>query len=198
MHMALWMRLLPVIAASVLAPALRAEAPKAPRRSPEFQLNFVGGEQKLLSGYRGKVVMIEFLHTTCPHCQHSAQVFSKLYTEYGSRGFQPLGVAWNDMANLLVSDFIKANTVNFPVAFAPRAAVLDYLMMAESVRSVVPQIVWIDRKGMIRSQTPPIGDEKMLTEKYWREMIETLTSESENSAKKVPSSHRAALRKPVS
>ena len=196
--MALWMRLLPVIAASVLAPALSAEAPKAPRRSPEFQLNFVGGEQKLLSSFRGKVVVVEFLQTTCPHCQHSSQVFSKLYTEYGSRGFQPIGVAWNDMANMLVPDFIKANNVNFSVAFAPRAAVLDYLMMSETVRSVVPQIVWIDRKGMIRSQTPPLGDDKMLTEKYWREMIETLTSESENSAKKVPSAHRAAVRKPVS
>ena len=196
--MALWMSLLPVLAGSVVATALSAEAPKAPRRSPEFQLNFVGGEQKLLSAYRGKVVCIEFLHTTCPHCQHSAQVFSKLYTEYGSRGFQPLGVAWNDMANMLVPDFIKANNVNFPVAFAPRAAVLDYLMMAESVRSVVPQIVWIDRKGMIRAQTPPLGEDKMLTEKYWREMIETLTNESESSAKKIPASHRAAGRKRVS
>lgn len=196
--MPLWMRLLPLIAASVLAPALSAEAPAAQRRSPEFQLNFVGGEQKLLSSYRGKVVMIEFLHTTCPHCQHASQVFSKLYTEYGSRGFQPLGVAWNDMANMLVPDFIKINKVNYPIAFATREAVMDYLVMSPIVRSVVPQIVWIDRKGMIRSQTPPIGDEKMLTEKYWREMIETLTSETETTARKVSPSHHAAVRKPTS
>ncbi|MDQ2949951.1 MAG: TlpA family protein disulfide reductase [Acidobacteriota bacterium] len=197
--MPLWMRFLPVIATVVLAPVLSAEAPTAPRRSPEFQLNFVGGEQKLLSSYRGKVVMIEFLHTTCPHCQHASQVFSKLYTEFGSRGFQPLGVAWNDMANMLVPDFIKANHVNYPVAFATREAVMDYLMMSPVVRSVVPQIVWIDRKGMIRSQTPAIGDDaKLLTEKYWREMIETLTSESDTSARKASSPHRAAVRKPAS
>lgn len=197
--MFLWTRLLPVIAASVLVSALSAEAPVAPRRSPEFQLNFVGGEQKLLSSYRGKVVMIEFLFTTCPHCQHAAQVFSKLNSEYGSRGFQPLGVAWNEMPNLAIPDFIKANKVNYPIGFATRDAVMDYLGMSPNVRSVVPQIVWIDRKGMIRSQTPPIGDEKMLTEKYWREMIETLTSEPETSARKVaPSAHRAATRKPAS
>jgi peroxiredoxin len=196
--MRLWMRFLPLFAVSVLAPAARAEAPKAPRRSPEFQINFVGGEQKLLSSYRGKVVMVEFLHTTCPHCQHASQVFSKLYTEYGSRGFQPLGVAWNEMASMLVPDFIKNNKVNYPVGFASREAVMDYLAMSPTERSVVPQIVWIDRKGMIRSQTPPLGDEKMLTEKYWREMIETLTSEGETSAKKVSPSHRAALKKPAS
>ena len=158
----------------------------------------MGGEHKLLSSYRGKVVMIEFLHTTCPHCQQASQVFSKLYTEYGSRGFQPLGVAWNDMANMLVPDFIKSNKVNYPIAFATREAVMDYLSMSPVVRSVVPQIVWIDRKGMIRSQTPPLGDEKMLSEKYWREMIETLTSEPETSAKKMSPAHRAAVRKPAS
>ncbi|MDQ6758665.1 MAG: TlpA family protein disulfide reductase [Acidobacteriota bacterium] len=192
-------RLLALIAASVLVSALSAEAPSAPRRSPEFQLNFVGGEQKLLSSYRGKVVMIEFLHTTCPHCQHAGQVFSKLNSEYGSRGFQPLGVAWDEMAKESIPNFIKTNKVNYPIAFATRDAVLDYLNMSPTMRSVVPQIVWIDRKGMIRSQTPPLGDEKMLSEKYWREMIETLTSEPQTSARKVaPSAHRAANRKPAS
>ena len=87
---------------------------------------------------------------------------------------------------------------NYPIGFATRDAVLDYLMMSPEVRSVVPQIVWIDRKGVIRSQTPPIGDEKMLTEKYWREMIETLIGEAETGARKISPSHRAAVRKPTS
>lgn len=191
-------RVIPILAVAALAAALQAEAPKAPRHSPEFQLNFVGGEQKLLSSYRGKVVMVEFLHTTCPHCQHASQVFSRLYTEYGSRGFQPIGVAWNDMANILIPEFIKSNGVNYPLAFASRDAVLDYLGISPTERSVVPQIVWIDRKGMIRSQTPAIGDEKMLSEKYWREMIESLTSEQDSSARKSSPAHRAAVRKPAS
>jgi len=191
------MRFVPILATAVLISVVQAEGPQVPRRSPEFQINFVGGEQKLLSSYRGKVVMIEFLHTTCPHCQHASQVFSKLYTEYGSRGFQPLGVAWNDMSNILVADFIKNNNVNYPVGFATREAVLDYLGLSPIVRSVVPQIVWIDRKGMIRSQTPALGDEKMLSEKYWREMIETLTSEPDTSSRKSSPAHRAAVRKPV-
>lgn len=184
-----------IVAVAALTFALQAEAPKVPRHSPEFQLNFVGGEQKLLSSYRGKVVMVEFLHTTCPHCQHASQVFSKLYTEYGPRGFQPIGVAWNDMANMLVPDFIKNNGVNYPVGFASRDSVLDYLGISPTERSVVPQIVWIDRKGVIRSQTPAIGDEKMLSEKYWREMIEKLTSEQDTSAQKASPAHGAAVRK---
>jgi peroxiredoxin len=193
------MRAIPILALAVLSSALQAEAPKPLRHSPEFQLNFVGGEQKLLSSYRGKVVMLEFIFTTCQHCQHASEVFSKLHTEFGSRGFQPLAVAWNDMANMLVPDFIKTFKVNYPVAFASREAVLDYLGLSATVRTVVPQIVWIDRKGMIRSQTSAEAqaEDKMRMEPYWREMVEALTAEQDTGARKTPPTHRAAVHKPA-
>jgi peroxiredoxin len=160
--------------ASMWSPASAAVVGKP---SPEFAIRFNNGSQKLLSSYRGKVVLLEFLHTTCPHCQHASQVFSQLYTEYGDKGFQPLGVAWNDMASLLVPDFIKDFKVSYPVGYAPREEVLTYLGFSEADRTVVPQLVWIDRKGVVRSQTPAIGDETMLKEPYWRQMIETLIKE---------------------
>jgi peroxiredoxin len=160
--------------------------PPTPRHSPEFVLNFNDGSTKLLSSYRGKVVAVEFLHTTCPHCQNASKIFSKLYAEYGSRGFEPIGVAWNEMAKMLVPDFIKSFGVTYPVAYADRDKVLDYLGISPMVRSVVPQIIWIDRTGTIRSQTPAAGEESMLQEKFWREQIETLTAEhTTSSAKKV-------------
>lgn len=190
------MRVFPVAAAAVLISALQAETPSVPRKAPEFVLNFPG-QQKLLSSYRGKVVALLFIHTTCPHCQQASGVFSRLNTEYGSRGFQPIDVAWNEMANILIGDFVKNFGVNYPVAYATRDSVLEYLGISPIVRSVVPQILWIDRKGMIRSQTPPLGDEKMLTEKYWREMIETLINEPDASAKKHTPGHSSAVRKPA-
>lgn len=186
-----------IVGAAVLVSALQAEAP-VPRRAPEFVLNLLDGQQKLLSSYRGKVVALLFVHTTCPHCQQDSKIFSKLYTEYGSRGFVPIDVAWNDMANILIADFVKSNGINYPVAYATREVVLEYLGISPVVRSVVPQILWIDRKGMIRSQTPALGDNaKMLTEQYWREMIETLTSEPDPAGKKHTSAHRAPLPKPA-
>src|ERR1700731_1711278 len=101
------------------------------------------------------------------------------------------------MANILVGDFVKTNGINYPVAYASRDMVLEYLGISPIIRSVVPQILWIDRKGMIRSQTPAVGDDpKLLTEKYWRDMIETLTSEPDPTAKKHTATHTAAARKP--
>ena len=181
------MRLIATVAVLSSALFLRAEMPPVLRPAPEFVIQYNDGHQALLSSFRGKVVALEFLYTTCPHCQHSSQVFSKLNGEFASKGFQPLGVAFNEMPQMLVPDFIKQNNVNFPVGFSPRDAVLTFLGIPVIERFVVPQIVWIDRKGMIRSQTPALGDEKQLQEGYWREMIETLTKEPESVKKHGPS-----------
>lgn len=157
--------------------ALSVFAAEVPRQSPEFVLNYPGGKQDLLSKHRGKVVLVEFLFTTCPHCQHTAGIFSKLQNDYGSKGFQALGVAFNDMAQMLVPDFIRDYGAKFPVAAAGREQVMTYLSLSAMERFVVPQIVLIDKKGQIRVQSPPLGDPKLQDEAYLRTQIEALLKE---------------------
>ena len=185
-------RALVLAAVTASALCLPVQAAEVGKPSPEFVIHFNDGSQKLLSSYRGKVVCLEFLHTTCPHCQHASQVFSQLYTEYGSRGFQPIGVAWNDMASMLVPDFIRDFKVNYPVGFANRDDVLTYLGFSIMDRTVVPQLVWIDRKGIVQSQTPAIGDDTMLKEPYWRQMIDKLIKEPGPAASHKAATHHAA------
>src|SRR5579883_899578 len=90
---------LPLLAAlpAVAAPNL-TDVPPLPRKADEFAFQTVDGKQHLLSSYRGKVVIMEFLFTTCPHCQHEAQLLSKFQTAYGSKGLQVLGCAYNKWA----------------------------------------------------------------------------------------------------
>jgi thiol-disulfide isomerase/thioredoxin len=169
-------------AATPKAEAPKTEAPPVLRKSPEFVIKFVDGHQMLLSSLKGKVVALLMVHTTCPHCQHTSQVFSQLYSEYGPRGFQPVDAAFNTMANMLVPDFIKQNNVNYPVGFSSPEEVMAYLEYPITARYSVPQIVWIDRKGNIRSQTAvndydPKYDPNTYSEGYWRNMIETLLKE---------------------
>jgi peroxiredoxin len=185
------------VAAAALACmlALHAAVPPTPRPAPDFMFRFADGNQVPLSSFKGKVVALTFVFTTCIHCQHASQAFAKLYNEYGSRGFQPVGVAFNDMANLFVDDFVKNNGVTYRVGFSPLDPVLEFLGISRMERYVVPQIVWIDRKGIIRSQTPPLGDEKLLTEPYWREMIETLLKEPAETTKKRPAAHSSTAKK---
>lgn len=180
------MRLATLLSALLLTSALHAETPVTPRKAPEFVLQFTDGSQKLLSSFRGKAVCLEFIYTTCQHCQHASQVMSKMNTEFAGKSFQPLAVAWDPMSKMRVPDFIKQFGVNYPVGYAERDPVLSFLGFSPMERVVVPQIVWIDKKGMIRAQTNASsgGDESMRQEPFWREMALKLTAEGDSSAKK--------------
>ena len=161
----------------LLALAPLAFAVDVPRKAPEFVIQLPQGGQKLLSEYRGKVVCIEFLFTTCPHCQHSSQVLSQFQTEFGAKGFQALGVAFNPMSKMLVPDFVRENRVNFPVGYAEREPVNDFLQNPHDSAMHVPQLVFIDRKGMVRRQSLPRNDPNTNTPAEMRKTIEQLLAE---------------------
>jgi thiol-disulfide isomerase/thioredoxin len=179
-------------AATPKADAPKAEAPPVLRKSPEFVIKFNDGHEMLLSSLKGKVVALLMVHTTCPHCQHTSQVFTQLLKEYGPQGFQPVDAAFNTMANMLVSDFVKNYNIGYPVGFSTPEEVMAYMGYPIGALYSVPQIVWIDRKGNIRSQTPlKDGDPQLYSEGYWRNMIETLLKEPATA----PAHHTGAAAK---
>ncbi len=114
-------------AATPKAEAPKTEVPPVLRKSPEFVIKFVDGHQMLLSSLKGKVVALLMVHTTCPHCQHTSQVFTQLYNEYGPRGFQPVDAAFNTMANMYVADFVKNYNIGYPVGYSTPEEVMAYL-----------------------------------------------------------------------
>src|SRR6202050_4622302 len=165
-------------AATPKVDAPKTAAPPVIRKSPEFVIKFVDGKQMLLSSLKGKVVALLMVHTTCPHCQHTSQVFTELYKEYGPQGFQPIDAAFNMNASSLVPDFVRNFKIGYPVGYSTPEEVLTYLDRNIMQRYTVPQIVWIDRKGNIRSQTQAADDDPTkYSEGYWRNMIETLLKE---------------------
>ena len=155
-----------------------------PRKAPELAVQSPQGTQQFLSQYAGKVVCVEFMFTTCPHCQTSSQLLTKLQSEYGPRGFQVLGIAFNPMAKMLVPDFVRDFKVNFPVGYAEREPVIKFLQIAEEESLHVPQLVFIDRKGMIRHQSLTRGDTHTATESFMRKTIEGLLAEPAPAAPK--------------
>ena len=189
------MRLAGIATALLSICALQAAMPPVPRPAPDFVIHFTNGNEMTLHSLRGKVIALTFVSTTCPHCQHASQVFTKFYEEYGSKGFEPVAVAFNTMANMYVDEFVKNLGIKHPVGFSPVEPVLAFLGISPMERYVVPQIVWIDKKGIIREQTPPLGDEKMLQESHWREMIETLLKEPAETTKHSPTAHVTQAKK---
>ncbi|HYZ85878.1 MAG TPA: TlpA disulfide reductase family protein [Bryobacteraceae bacterium] len=150
---------------------------KVPRPAPPLQYELPNGSMESLSKYRGKVVCVQFLYTTCPHCQVASQLLSKLNTEYGPRGFQPIGVAFNPMAKVVVADYVRDYKVNFPVGSTQREPAMQFLGYSPDERISVPQIVFIDRKGIIRQQSRQNNDGETAAEPNLRQMIELLLKE---------------------
>jgi cytochrome oxidase Cu insertion factor (SCO1/SenC/PrrC family) len=162
---------------AVLLSGLALTGAEIPRQSPEYALTLPGGQQELLSKYKGKVVALEFLFTTCPHCQKSATILSKLQREYGAKGFQALGVAINPTPDL--TGFARQYATAFPVGAGTRDSAYSYLQQSiMSQNFYVPQMVFIDRKGVIRGQYSGtdsfLGDQQ---EANMRAMIDRLLAE---------------------
>lgn len=155
---------------------------KPPKPAPELSIILNSGEHLLLSRFRGKVVVLEFLLTTCPHCATCSAIMQKLYNELGDK-FQPLGTAINPNsmteARMLVPAYISNLGLKFPVGYTPREQAYAWLEAQSSSGPIYfPQVVFIDKKGIIRHYFPG-GDEFFKNEEAnMRRLILELSGES--------------------
>jgi thiol-disulfide isomerase/thioredoxin len=158
----------------------QAAAP-VPRPTKEFTVATPQGQQILFSSLKGKVAVVQFLFTWCPHCQAFSQVLTQINTEYGPRGFQALGVAFDDDdGKMPLKDKVVGYTkqyAGFPVGVSNRTTVLSYLGISEMERIGVPQIVIIDRKGVIREQSTSQGGGPLADPAHLKPLIESLLAE---------------------
>src|ERR1039458_9001422 len=161
-----WMGL--TLGATAAGLDLQAAAP-VPRRAPELAVMLNGNQQLLLSKYRGKLVALPAL---LGHRRDDVP-------EFGPRGFQPIGAAINDNAQALVPEFIRKFGLTYPVGVTPLAMAYDFLGLNIIEPSPMPQLVFIDRKGIVRAQYA--GDDdffKEAEETNMRKQIEALLKDT--------------------
>ena len=129
------------------------------RRSPPFSIMRIGSAPLKLSQYKGKVVALAFIYTTCPHCQHLTTTLNQVAQDYAARGVQVLECAFNDDAVATMPEFIKQFNPFFPVGLATRASVMSYLQypITDTRPLYVPHLVFLDRAGIIRGDYPGEG-----------------------------------------
>ncbi len=166
--------------------------PPVPRKSPEFTVTDPSGKQVLLSSLRGKIVVMPFMFTTCPHCQREAQMLTTLQKEFAGRGVVMLGTVFNDANAAMAAQFVKEFNVGFPVGFATRDQVVSYLGLSVLDRWVVPQVAIIDKKGNIVAQSAATGTPELQDEAYLRNFLDKLVKESATSSSGAPAAKTAA------
>src|SRR5581483_1093349 len=112
-----------LLCASVGIAAWAADAPKP---AAPFQMTQLRGPNITFAQYRGKVLAVTFILTTCPHCQDLTNVLSAIAREYAPLGVQFLECAFNDDARATMGEFLDRFHPPFPVGWTNQAAVRAY------------------------------------------------------------------------
>jgi thiol-disulfide isomerase/thioredoxin len=139
-----------VLISTLTAVAAVAAAP-APRPSPELTLQRYGGKPFHLSDFRGKIVALTFMHTTCNHCQDLTRILVPIQKDYQARNVVVVECAFNEDAAMTMGPFFKVFEPNFPVGLSTDAAVKEFLQWNDKKDGMmmIPHMVFIDAKGTI-------------------------------------------------
>ena len=112
----------------------------------------------------------------------------KMFQEFGARGFLPIGIATNEPAmgqakSAMVARFSKEFGVSFPVGFGLSDTARGFMLIPENKPMQAPQMVLIDRTGMIRWEH--VGFDETVDPPVIRaKIIELLGSGTKPAAKK--------------
>lgn len=152
------------------ASTLRAQG-SVPRPAPELKIVEASGRTTMLSNLRGRVVLLAFISTQCPHCQKASVIFEQLSHEFPGR-LQVAEVAFDEGGD--TAAFAKRFSLSFPVGAATSDQAHDFLGLARGARLGTPQVVAIDRSGMIRAQSERLGSAILQTHDYLRELLKAM------------------------
>jgi peroxiredoxin len=186
-------RLTPLALVFLSVAAVVVQAANLPRQSQELTVALDDGKKVLLSQYKGKVVAVCFILTTCPHCQKTIGFLTKAQKEFGPRGFQVLASAIEQGAPEHVAGFIKQFNTPFPVGSNDPMIAVNWMQHPTMLIPHMPLLAFVDRQGNVRAQFEG-DDEKFFNdqqEQNLRHQIEALLKDGA-PAKKGTATNTAA------
>jgi len=128
--------------------SLALAAAEGPRRAPGFALPDLKLQFHDLADYRGKVLVLEFLKTDCPHCAAFAEVLAQIQPKYGDK------VAVLAVANIKtdsaqnIAQYIAGHKLTYPVALDEGQMMFSYV---RTPKGDLPHVYVIDARGYIRA-----------------------------------------------
>jgi len=151
-----------VIGVLAISAVLFAAGDYSNRRAPGFSLTDSHYQQHDPQDYRGKVLLIDIMTTTCGVCQKLADVLVQVKAKYGDRIGIFSVVTLPD--NFSTADrFAADHKIHWPVLFDSGQMIASYLRVTPSNPQVhFPHLFVIDGEGTIRNDFEG-SDDKALT-----------------------------------
>lgn len=118
---------------------------------PEVSLPDLSGQQRNLSEWRGKVLIINFWATWCPPCRREIPEFIALQKELGHAGLQFIGIAIEEKEP--VAEYLTFIGINYPMLIAGDAGIALSSQFGNRI-GAVPFTVVVDRTGNIVHRHP--------------------------------------------
>lgn len=141
------MRLFLVALSSVVC--LFAAGELSNRRAPGFSLPDLKANQHDLQEYRGKVVLLDFMQVSCPHCARFSAILEEAKAKYGDR-IAVLSIVNPPSEQKGVAQYIADHKITTPILFDCGQVSYSYLKPT-STSIVIPHVFLVDRDGMIRA-----------------------------------------------
>jgi peroxiredoxin len=91
---------------------------KVGRTPPDFTLKDSTGKPVRLSGYKGKVVVLNFWATWCGPCKTEIPWFIEFEKQFQSRGFTVLGVSMDEDGWKVINPYVAERKINYPIVLA--------------------------------------------------------------------------------
>jgi len=136
----------------LLLVVLAAASPGWARNAVDFTLPDSDGRQVTLSNYRGKYVLLEFMLTTCPHCQAAGKALEKLQQEFPTQ-LQVLAITMPGILPAVLSEYKQNFGVTYPVLQGSPKVMMDY--WGFNGLGHVPGFILVDPGGRIIQERNP-------------------------------------------
>lgn len=121
------------------------------RRAPGFSLMDSKLVQHDAQDYRGKVLLVDFIQTTCPVCLQLTENLVKVEQKYGDR-IGILSITTSPDSFQTGDAYIKAHHLSWPILFDMGQVMMSYLKITPANLTVhFPHLFIIDKQGMIRA-----------------------------------------------
>jgi peroxiredoxin len=133
------------------APSAFAAGELSNRRAPGFALADSSFKYHDPQDYRGKVLLIEFIQTSCPLCREFTKVLEQAAAKYGSR-LQILTIVNPPDTHASVAQFVATYKVTTPILFDCGQAAASYFKATPQNASFhTPHVFLIDPAGIVKN-----------------------------------------------